>query len=78
MASQASNQEAPARGEAQDFLRDELANGPRPVKEIKAEAREAGITLTALRKAKDRICRACKGGMQDGWYWELIPEEDPR
>jgi hypothetical protein len=58
--------------EAVDFLRDELANGPRPVKEIQAEARAAGISDKMLRSARERLgIRPQKGGFRDGWTWGL-------
>jgi len=76
MANQAADH-APARGEAEEFLREVLANGPRSSQEIQMEAKAAGISATALRKARTRICRVFKAGMQDGWYWELLAEDDP-
>ena len=67
---------APARTEAEEFLRDYLKDGPQPVPSIKEEARCAGITDSALRKARIRICQKPKKlGMSSGWCWAL--ESDP-
>ncbi len=61
--------------EAQDWLREMLAAGPTPVKEIIAAAAEAGITERTLRRAREKICqRPRKVG--DHWVWELA--EQPR
>ena len=68
--------EAPARAEAEDFLRNELADGARKVKELEVEAKDAGISTTALRRARQRICRSRKGGIDAGWLCELKPEDD--
>ena len=68
--------EAPARAEAEEFLRNELADGARKVKELEGEAKDAGISTTALRRARQRICRSRKGGIDAGWLCELKPEDD--
>ena len=44
-----------ARDEAEDFLRDILAEGPKSVKEIEAETKAAGLSLRTVRRAKDRL-----------------------
>lgn len=60
--------------DAADWLREELANGPRAVKELQSEAREAGISWDAAKRAKARLgVRAEKQGL-GGWVW-LFPEE---
>lgn len=60
------------RDEAADFLREELAAGPRPVKEIKAEAKSAGIAEITLQRAKSKLgIKASKTGFNDGWEWSL-------
>lgn len=60
-----------SRGEAEDFLRDMLAAGPMPAKEVKAEATEAGITAKALRTAREKLVEVQKSGMHGGWVWAL-------
>jgi putative DNA primase/helicase len=65
-----------ARADAEDFLRQALADGPRPVKEIKGEAEDAGLTMRTVRRAKDdigvRSRRQSYGGGGEGeWVWYL-------
>jgi putative DNA primase/helicase len=60
------------RDEAADFLLAELADGPRPVKELKAEAKNAGITEITLQRAKSKLgIKASKTGYQGAWTWSL-------
>ncbi|MGA9994659.1 MAG: AAA family ATPase [Pyrinomonadaceae bacterium] len=74
-------EERGARSEAEDFLRDALSDGPRASKEIKTEARQAGISEITLRRAKDKLgIRAKKDGLER-WLWTLpedahLPVED--
>jgi hypothetical protein len=44
-----------ALGEAMNFLRDLLSEGPMAATEIKARAKEAGIAWRTIRRAKDRL-----------------------
>ena len=65
----------PAIDEAVEFLRDMLADGPKPVTEILTAAKEAGLSDKRLRSARERICRKPQrvGGLgeQGYWVWEL-------
>lgn len=72
------SQEGSALDDAKDFLRTELAVGPRPVKEIKAAANTAGIAEKTLRRAKDELgVKAAKSDFHGGWTWALpTPAED--
>ena len=71
----AGTEERGALEEAAGFLREVLAEGPRPVKEIYREAREAGIAEITLRRAKSKLgVRAVKAGGRGGWQWELPRE----
>lgn len=64
------------RDDAMDFLRAELADGPRLVKEIKAEAKAAGITEITLQRAKATLgIRPSKGGYQGAWRWSLKDDQ---
>jgi putative DNA primase/helicase len=71
--------ERPERTEAEDFLRDVLADGPRPSTEIEAEAKGAGISWRTVRRAQKtlRIEPYRKAEVGDGlgksgrWYWSL-------
>jgi putative DNA primase/helicase len=65
--------EAPHRDEAQDFLCELLASGSKPVTEIEAEAKAAGIRRMTLRRAREklRIVPKKKGYFPGAWHWEL-------
>ena len=69
----ASNNEGQtAMKEAMEFLRDELAAGPQSAQAIKKAAASAGVSWATIRRAKDDLkIRSVKGGLQDGWLWEL-------
>jgi hypothetical protein len=45
----------PALDEAVDVLREALAGGPRPVRDVERIARESGVELRTLRRARQRI-----------------------
>lgn len=60
------------KAEASDFLRDILANGPLPAKQVKVEAAEAGITPKSLRSAREALgIKPEKSGFEGGWVWAL-------
>ena len=67
--------EEDAGGEQQDaeqFLRDLLADGPVPTKQIKADASGAGYSWRTIERAKrDLGIEAIKAGMKVGWEWHL-------
>jgi len=73
-----------ARDEAADILRQSLAMGPRPAKEITDVAAKAGISAKTLRTAREKLgVRARReGGMADEghWVWELpkMPADAPK
>ncbi len=55
-----------------DFLRELLAEGRRPAKEIYAEAEQAGYSRDQMKRAKARIgVTTRKLGMNAGWVWVL-------
>lgn len=65
-------EEAGALGEAGEWLRAELAAGPRPPKEVQAAARKAGIAWRTIERAKGKagvISR--KDGFDGVWVWAL-------
>jgi hypothetical protein len=58
--------------DAATFLRDLLAFGSRPVKEIFREAEGAGFSRDQAKRAKAKIgAVAVKCGMTNGWAWHL-------
>jgi len=68
-------QESSERREATGFLEETLGGGPRPVKEVKGEARRAGITEHTLVRARYRLgVKARKQGFGGGWEW-VLPED---
>jgi len=63
--------------DAGGFLRELLANGSRPAKQVFAEASSAGFSRDAMHRAKRKIgAVAVKLGMTDGWAWRLTKSED--
>lgn len=68
----ADDEEQAPRDSAADFLREVLKDGPTPAKSVKAEAAEAGHSWNTVRRAADDLLVIKKkGGMSDGWYWQL-------
>lgn len=66
-----------ALGEAVQFLRDCLSEGLTPTKTIKAEALNAGFSWATVRRASESMAIIKrKGGLNQGWYWELQNYED--
>lgn len=58
--------------EAKSFLADLLADGPVPVKAIKADADGAGYSWASIRRAQKAIgAEASKEGMKAGWVWSI-------
>ena len=61
-----------AKGEAAEFLMEELAGGALAVTEIFNRARRAGIAEKTLRRAgRDLGVEKAKAGMKGGWVWAL-------
>ncbi len=61
-----------AKQEAKDFLREELANGAKPVAEIKKAAAAAGLAWRTVRRAQEELhIKPQKNGLMEGWQWEL-------
>src|SRR5206468_2809215 len=65
-----------ALAEAQAFLREALADGPRAASDVEALARERGLAIGTVRRAKKPLGVVTrKAGPADGgrWRWELPP-----
>ena len=71
----------PALTDAEDFLRVLLGAGPIPVKDIRREATDAGISYASLRRAADTLGVKSRrtGGIagQGFWVWELPEQSAP-
>ena len=64
------------RDDAADWLREFLADGPRPAADVEREAREAGFTFSTLRRAKAAIgVKSLKQAFGGHWEWALRPED---
>jgi AAA domain len=78
---QAMDEERSAVDEAQDFLRQILADGPQPAKGVIREAKKAGIYERTLDRAKKGLVEARKvyaPGQRRGegaWMWQLVEQE---
>lgn len=60
------------REEATAWLCDYLAAGPKTAREVQAAARDAGLTLATVRRAKDALgVRTTKTRFDGGWEWAL-------
>lgn len=60
------------RERAAEFLREALANGPRPVSELEALAAERGISWRTVARAKETLrveARQVRDGEQRRWVW---------
>jgi len=59
-----------------EWLKNELANGPRKAKEIEEKAEEMGFSGITLRRAKEELnVVSKKGGYQGSYVWELPNNE---
>jgi len=68
--------EARRRAEAERLLKEALADGPRPGKDVEAELMDAGITKKTIRNARESLgVVSYKDGYQGQWFWRL-PETD--
>lgn len=77
-AAAADRRDAPRLDEAIEFLATELRNGPIPVKDVKAHAKELGISEMTLRRAREAlgvISRQIEGVPHGGWQYELPARE---
>jgi hypothetical protein len=67
---------SPRRNDAEAFLKTILADGPLPVRRIESEAKEAGLSMATVRRAKEALgVIAAKKALDQGWTWELPPTE---
>ena len=70
----ADEEERTAREEAEEWLRDFLADGPRPTTKVLPAAKKAGIAERTLWRAKQRIgvkSKKATGTLEGPWCWTL-------
>jgi len=61
-----------ARQQAEQFLRQHLASGPRPANELQERAKSAGHSLGTLRRAKNALgVKAYQPDLHAAWHWAL-------
>jgi putative DNA primase/helicase len=61
-----------ALNEAVEFLKVELANGPRPSKDVLKAADSTAVARKTLYRAKERLkVKSSKTGLMGGWEWSL-------
>jgi hypothetical protein len=76
----APSEERSERDEAADWIKEQLAQGPRNVQELKREAQEAGLGWATVQKARAKVgAKSFKRGFSGGWAWALpgqIPTQD--
>jgi putative DNA primase/helicase len=64
--------DASEKADAEMFLRDLLADGALPTKQVKADADGAGYSWATIRRAQKSLkITARKDGMRGGWVWTL-------
>ncbi len=65
------------REDAKEFLREVLSNGPKSAREIIEESKDAGLSWTTLKRAKEEIGVSSKriggAGEKGSWLWQLPP-----
>lgn len=74
--------DAPARDEAEDFLTQELSDGPRKASDLIKEAKAIGINERTLNRAKKRLGitvtrQRDQHGKTIGWVWSLPESAQP-
>lgn len=68
----AEQQDGDTGSDAADFLRDLLADGPKPVKDVFKESDGAGYSRDQMKRALRRIGgQSRKQGLSGGWKWSL-------
>src|SRR5439155_7865221 len=68
-----------ARSEAEAWLKDFLAAGPRPASEVSAESRKAGLAWATVRRAAQALnIGKGKSGFDSGWSWWPAEDAQPQ
>src|SRR5207245_1098180 len=57
--------------DAEDFLREQLADGPRSSRDVKEAAEDAGVTPKTLRRARERLGVADRREATGHTTWQL-------
>jgi putative DNA primase/helicase len=61
------------REEAELFLLEALAEGPRPMNDLKSRAQATGVSERTLKRAKNALAIVSRRADGGKWYWELPP-----
>jgi hypothetical protein len=83
LAAESVGDERSALEEAGEFLRETLGDGPRPAREVRSRADEAGIAWRTVVRAKGPLgvsaIREGGAGASGRWVWSLAPEpQEPK
>ena len=72
LAPETGSEDRSAMGEAIEFLKQELANGSRPSKDVKQSAESLGLCWKTVRRAMERAgVESVKRGFSEGWHLQL-------
>ncbi len=73
-----SREDTSERQEAAQWLREFLADGPKPVREVQKQADKAGFSWATVRRAKATmgLCKK-QTGFHGGWQWSLSEADEP-
>ncbi len=67
---------ATPRADAEGFLREQLAVGMKPVREVEDAAKQRGISAATLRRAREALgVKSDKLNFNGVWYWHLPVDE---
>jgi AAA domain len=59
------------RRDCEAWLRAQLADGPRPAKDMEQDAKKAGYTKTAVRRSREKVVNVVKRHFDGPWVWTL-------
>jgi archaellum biogenesis ATPase FlaH len=73
-----SREDSSERHEAAQWLREFLADGPKPTREIEKQTKGSGLRWATVRRAKDSLgIRAEKSSFRGVWEWSLPEDAQP-
>jgi len=73
-----SREDSSERNEAAQWLREFLATGPKPTREVQKQADKSGFSWATIRRAKNDLCiRADRSAFRGIWEWSLPEDAHP-